>query len=170
MGYTHTRGASKGDIVKQLLENTPSRTIVARAVRGNVLWTVERLQYVKDDGTPVDTNVIGCYLLDNEKGFGWGYKDLCEAVHPYYYSCPLKFLDMAPEACPEWRARVREYGQKSEVVKGLKVGTRVRLVPGCRLRGKDVDVVTVTSLRPLLADANGLIMRLPKRLIAEVLD
>ena len=43
----------------------------------------------------------------------WGYKDLDEAMFPYYFSCPLKYLDMVPIEIygghPEWRERVRAY-------------------------------------------------------------
>jgi len=43
----------------------------------------------------------------------WGYKSLIEAMHPFYYSCPLSFLEMvpagSPEVCPEWRAMVRKW-------------------------------------------------------------
>lgn len=30
-------------------------------------------------------------------------------MHPYYYSCPLSYLDLAPEQSAEWRAGVRAY-------------------------------------------------------------
>jgi hypothetical protein len=30
-------------------------------------------------------------------------------MHPYYYSCPLRFLDLAPEQSRAWREGVRAY-------------------------------------------------------------
>jgi hypothetical protein len=30
-------------------------------------------------------------------------------MHPYYYSCPLSYLDLAPEQSADWRAGVRAY-------------------------------------------------------------
>jgi hypothetical protein len=30
-------------------------------------------------------------------------------VHPYYYSCPLRYLDMAPVQSFEWRERVHRF-------------------------------------------------------------
>ena len=36
---------------------------------------------------------IGCDLLRYQRDYGWGYKDMEESMHPYYYSCP----------CPTWR-------------------------------------------------------------------
>jgi hypothetical protein len=51
---------------------------------------------------------IGCHLLESSGG-EWGYKSLDESVHPYYYSCPLRYLDMAPVRSSEWREGVRAY-------------------------------------------------------------
>jgi hypothetical protein len=51
---------------------------------------------------------IQCDLLKGG-GNGWGYKSMDESMHPYYYSCPLSYLDLAPEQCAEWRQKVREY-------------------------------------------------------------
>jgi len=55
--------------------------------------------------------LIGCHLLESE-GREWGYKFLVEAEHPYYYSCPLRYLDMAPQRCATWRARVHAFHQQ----------------------------------------------------------
>ena len=32
-----------------------------------------------------------------------------ESMHPYYYTCPLSYLDLAPEQSADWRAGVRAY-------------------------------------------------------------
>jgi len=55
--------------------------------------------------------LIGCHLLESE-GHEWGYKSLVEAEHPYYYSCPLRYLDMVPQRCATWRARVHAFHQQ----------------------------------------------------------
>jgi len=54
---------------------------------------------------------IGCDLLDYSKADeGWGYKDMEEGMHPYFYSCPLKYLALVPAvASEEWREGVRQY-------------------------------------------------------------
>jgi hypothetical protein len=67
----------------------------------NVLWAVLR---TREDAAPI----IICSLLECS-GDGWGYKDMAEAMHPYYYSCPLDYLELAPETCAEWRQAVRRY-------------------------------------------------------------
>jgi hypothetical protein len=74
---------------------------------GNVMWAVQ-------EGTSLRTGetvrFIACYLLKgrNTSRDGWGYKDMEESMHPYYYTCPLSYLDMVDPTCPEWRAKVRE--------------------------------------------------------------
>lgn len=51
---------------------------------------------------------IRCHLLEQNARFGWGYKPMDESAGPCYYSCPLQFLDMAPEVLDAaWRQQVR---------------------------------------------------------------
>jgi hypothetical protein len=54
---------------------------------------------------------IRCDLLkyDDKQ---WGYKPMDESVHPVYYSCPLRFLDMTSELCAKWRQEVRAYHEQ----------------------------------------------------------
>ena len=76
---------------------------------GYVLWTVNELT---DPDAPVK-KFIGCDLLqcvDRE----WGYKDLCECEYPSYYSCPVKYLDMVPVSCQEWRDEVLKYHEQKK--------------------------------------------------------
>ncbi len=153
MGFDYTQGATKKDIIARIVEQSKA---TAHTVKGNVLWTVE-----PSNGTPL----IGCYLLGSSRGFGYGYKDMCESMHPYYYSCPLSYLEKAPETCPEWRAGVRKFHATAAMVASLKlkIGDKVKLKSGC-----SVPEVVVTSLKPLLAVANGKVYKLPKSYIAEV--
>lgn len=92
-------------------------------VRAGVLWTVWEQTFTNPDGTPAKPTVlyIGCDKLEykrmSPKHFpysdgDWGYQDMCESMHPFYYSCPLKYLDMVPVACEEWREGVRAYRQR----------------------------------------------------------
>ncbi|MDR0779314.1 MAG: hypothetical protein LBF16_01270 [Pseudomonadales bacterium] len=73
-----------------------------------ILWAVQRTSL---NSKPFETH-IACFLIE-----GSGYKWLSECEHPYYYSCPPEYLDLAPQACPEWRAKVRRYHaiQQAEV-------------------------------------------------------
>lgn len=83
-------------------------------VRGNILWAVHRssTQYSTEERT-----YIVCYLLQKD-GPLWGYKAISEADGPFYYTCPVSYLDIAPIANPAWRAGVRRY----HCDRGNKVG------------------------------------------------
>lgn len=105
------------ELIRQLLRPYETRGHTARPLRhcyrGNsysgVLWSV--WEVLTDDGV-VDDRYIRCDLL-RRYDIGWGYKDLTEWAQPYYYSCPVGYLDLVqPEeytgTCPEWRAWVRQ--------------------------------------------------------------
>lgn len=119
MGTTYQRGARKADIIARRTRAYRGTTTEGIGVSGNclahawrpergapggVLWTVWEHTY--DDGRPAK-RFIGCDVLSCETGFGWGFKDEEESMHPYYYSCPLGYLDMVPAECEPWRAGVR---------------------------------------------------------------
>lgn len=129
MGWDFTRGASKTDIVAELVKDQPRqlartwsnkdqkiidldyemevKTVAHKVVR-NTLWAVrEQIKYKKEGEERF--RYILCCLLQNKRGYGWGYKDMSEMEGPFYYDCPLEFLDMAPVACEPWRVKVREY-------------------------------------------------------------
>ena len=106
---------SRSDLVQALVrpeEDEDARQVVVdHCLCDDVLWSVAEVT-VKPGGIHPDLapgqsrRFIRCDLLDQYKGL-WGYKGLEESMHPYYYSCPLRFLDLAPEACPAWRQGVR---------------------------------------------------------------
>lgn len=98
MGWMFT-SLSKESLVRDLLYDSPTCKTIAHRVVGNTLWSVAE----KSTGE----RFILCDLLEGS-GQGWGYKSMDESVHPYYYDCPIDFLDMVPEvACQEWRDKVR---------------------------------------------------------------
>jgi hypothetical protein len=39
----------------------------------------------------------------------WYHKPMEESMGPYYYSCPLSYLDLAPVASWHWRDGVIQY-------------------------------------------------------------
>lgn len=79
---------------------------------GNVLWSVVRITAkqagVMNLAAGESCCFIDCHLLE-PSGSEWGYKSLDESMHPYHYSCPLRYLDMAPQQCVIWRARVHAF-------------------------------------------------------------
>jgi len=60
---------------------------------------------------------IQCDLLQySRSNDGWGYKDMEESMHPYFYSCPLGYLAKVPIKTfggnEEWRKGVRSYHER----------------------------------------------------------
>ena len=165
MGWTFQRGATRADIIKRCTaseENDRGRWIpLAHCTKGNVLWHV--FEWLNKD-TGVARAVIGCTLLAPHKAFGWGYKSMDESAGPYYYSCPLAYLDLAPEVCPEWRQGVRRW--HVQMSRTVAVGDLWSLV-GCK-----VATVEITSVRPLRGRGkpDGVLYRLSRKLLGEKLD
>ena len=108
---------SRSELIAELI--APQETerasvkVIAHALRGNVLWSVTevtaKVEGVHRHLAPGQSlRYIRCDLLERSGG-QWGYKPLDESMHPYYYSCPLSYLDLAPEQSADWRAGVRAY-------------------------------------------------------------
>ena len=157
MGWLFFNGKSKTDLVNMLTtdESTESgsRKVLAHCVRGNVLWSV--VECTRKDGCI--KRYIRCDLLQKSGG-EWGYKGMDESVHPLYYSCPLKYLKMAPEVTnQEWRDKVRVFHRKFEI------GQRVKL------NYCSIPWAEIISLRPLLGTYEGSCYRLKRDLIGSVL-
>jgi hypothetical protein len=87
--------------------------IIDHEVCDNVLWSVVELTakvegVFKDLAPGQSRRIIRCDLL-SPYGGEWGFKSMEEAMHPCYYSCPLRFLDMVPKACSAWRLLVHAW-------------------------------------------------------------
>ncbi|HGE6810427.1 TPA: hypothetical protein ACGB9W_004752 [Pseudomonas aeruginosa] len=123
---------SRSELIAELI--APQETerasvkVIAHTLRGNVLWSVAEVtaktEGVHADLAPGDSlRYIRCDLLQRSGG-QWGYKGLDEFVHPFYYTCPLGYLDMAPVQSPEWRERVHAYhAQRCMPTKGGSTAT-----------------------------------------------
>ena len=115
MGWTFVR-LTRDQVIRELTaphngEHIRSE-IVDHTLFDNVLWSVVRVTAkragVMNLAAGESTCFIGCHLLESAGG-EWGYKSLIEAEHPYYYSCPLHYLDMVPTQCAEWRERFHHF-------------------------------------------------------------
>lgn len=170
MGWLHTRGFTRQDMVRECIKDQPAsgdtyRTLAHRAV-GNQLWTVQVL--VDAAGNGLRKPEIVLFLLRGDRNFGWGYKDMTESMHPYYYDCPLAFLAMAPEVSPAWRDGVRARHddlRKGRALRGsIEVGTTIVLKDN--YYGKTLKVV---ALKPFVAvDDRGNRYRVPPKAIGSV--
>ncbi|QDT19885.1 hypothetical protein [Gimesia chilikensis] len=128
MGWTYPTDVSRKELIQQRTKSwqreingvTVKSTCLSHCFRGGrfsgVLWAVFERTFEKG-GEQVERTQrwITCDLIRCHGG-DWGYKDMQEAEHPYYYSCPQKYLDLVPTeefgGNAEWRSQVRLYHQK----------------------------------------------------------
>ena len=125
MGWLFKPGSTRRELIEERKNGrerkapdgmTVRSQCLAHCYRGGVfsgvLWTVWERTF-EEDGEQVQPTErwIGCDLLQYSRtDEGWGYKDLEEASGPYYFSCPLGYLEMVPEVANEqWRQEVREH-------------------------------------------------------------
>lgn len=130
MGWYFTYGSTRRGLIDERTEGWErtnddglviTSTCLAHCYRGGVfsgvLWSVWERTFTRDgkETDPVQ-RWIQCDLLRHQRDYGWGYKDMEESMHPYYYSCPQKYLDLVPleqfGGNAEWRAQVIESHSK----------------------------------------------------------
>ncbi len=116
MGWYFSR-QSKSDLVQELIapqeSHVASIKTIAHTLCGDVLWSVTEFTAKRPNVHPElesgeSLRFIRCDLLQSSDG-EWGYKPMDESMHPYYYSCPLSYLELAPERSREWREGVRAH-------------------------------------------------------------
>jgi hypothetical protein len=112
MGWLFSH-CSRRELIAALIntDETPNyhHVTLAHALRGNVLWSV--VQSTPKDLSKASRTAIHCTLMQSSGG-SWGYKAMDESVQPCYYSCPKKYLTMAPVISPEWRKKVLAHHQR----------------------------------------------------------
>lgn len=126
MGWLFINGTTRREMIAERTNDwerttddamTVKTTCLAHCYRGGafsgVLWTVWERTFVKD-GVEVQSTErwIGCDLMRYQTD-AWGYKDMEESMFPYYFSCPIKYLDLVPldkfGGNAEWREGVKRY-------------------------------------------------------------
>ncbi len=159
MGWLFTQGQSRRQLIEHLtadfeIADRKNRTF-KRYCSGNTLFAVHEI-IRKDSGEIM--RYIGVYLMQNDKKFGWGYKDMDESFGPYQYGCPLSFFDLVPDPggyATAWRQRCRE--DHARRFQKLEVGQTVRLTNGHDYR--------IVNLKPLRGVEHGNVYRLPRRML-----
>ena len=166
MGWLYYKN-SKDQLVKDLLDPAKysSATITDHSLRGNHLW----VQIEKND---TKERLIVLFLLGSSgRTFqNWGYKDMDETMHPFYYDCPLRLIDTATEplneSSAEWRNKVRTYWERkkstSKPVCGMTVnycGTQYQLRIPLGRRGWDVVRIS-----------DGMAFRMKSRQVSQALN
>lgn len=103
MGYVYG-WSDQAELVKELEDpGLWGGRVLETHLAGHEHWML-----IEEHGRPI----ILVNLLDQMYG-RWGYKTLDEQMGPYYYQCPVEWLERAPVANEAWRARVRK-AQKAE--------------------------------------------------------
>ena len=104
MGWTSCNSwKTKDDVITEILSDGQ---FIDKTLRGNELWTIMQ--------APTGEQVIVLFLLSKERG-SYAYKVMDEGMGPYYYKCPVSFLDRVPVASYEWREKVRAYARQQQV-------------------------------------------------------
>lgn len=166
MGWLFTEGQTKADLIAHLTQCDSQLHTHRKCVRGTTLWAVQ--EHKDRPGEPF----IVAYLMQHERGYGWGYKPVTESMGPAEVSCPVSYLDAVPIAdgphALEWRERVRRHHaaqkRKRRMLKDAAIGDRMTLVAGL-----SHHTLALVSKNPVLGrDDDGHLWRVPQRLIESV--
>jgi len=128
MGWTYPHGVNRKELIAQRVKGweRETETMLVKSVclkhcfRGGVfsgvLWCVwERTFQLDGKEVQPTERWIQCDLLRCDQG-SWAYKDMEESMGPYYYSCPLGYLELVPleqfGGNAEWRKEVVEHHQR----------------------------------------------------------
>ena len=154
MGWTSYPNHSKSEVIHNIKSSYPAD--MQWSLAGNNLWGL----YTTSTGD----NAILLYLLQSFGKNEYGYKDLCESVHPYQYNCPLKFLKQAKVECQEWRDEVVKFHENASKVRKLAANLMIGDI--IQLKNSRIKEVRVVSVNPLRGVANNVVYKIPKTMIA----
>ena len=160
MGWTSsTQWYNQSKMIEYLIseERTgPNLMCMAHQCKGNILWIV--WQSTKERG---GKSWIECTLIRKFGYEEYGYKDMEESMHPYYYNCPLSYLKMANDGIhEEWRARVKAHWDNLKAIRALQRGSQVFL------KWDSVNPVTISNTRPLRGTYKGVYYRQKEKQLA----
>ncbi len=173
MGWSFIQGLGKQEFIDKLIVSEVGDTykweVLKHALKGNTLWTINKRTHLK---TNESISYITCNLIEYDKSDNsYGYKDISEDSHPYYYDCPISFLTLCPPLTSEgsiaWRKEVRKQYNAKVKPSQLKVGMKLKLVETVTLPNKEVTVISVKPLR--IVTDNGGIFACPRKLIESIL-
>jgi hypothetical protein len=163
--------SSKSYAIKENKPTYSIRKCIKHCFRGNnfsgVLWTVWDIfsHNVETDKLIKTDRYIGCDLLGYYKTDKcWGHKALCESSHPFYYSCPLGYLDMVPVSCKEWREKVKQYHSDRKLKFEVKIGDFILLKDRYSPR-----VFKIKDVRPIIGINHNIVYKIsPKQILRAI--
>lgn len=158
---------NRRSLISELTKDNDFQKCIAKCYRGNVhsgiLWSV--WEYTKpSDKCKEGYRWIKCDILQY-RGGDWGYKDLCESMHPYYYSCPVGYLKMTENfvECKAWRDEVMRLDEikkrQSLQAKMCNVGDKINF------KGCSIPYAFVTRTKPLMGSYRGVDYKIVKKFI-----
>lgn len=115
MGWTYQSAygeKNKKTLMTNELEHYGDLKVLKATVKGSVYYAA-----CTNTQHPGEVWAIVC-LVRLDRG-DWGYKDMDETMHPYYYDCPKSILDLLTPTTNEnalkWRAMCRQPKQESVI-------------------------------------------------------
>ncbi len=126
--------STRSEVIKECLNLSAGYKLVAHCCVGNCLWYVyEKALEGNKFERSIGLCVISVYGPRNNRE--WGYKPMNEVEHPYYYNCPLSYLELAlpmrdDKGARGWREAVKEFWKQkkdgAELAKKLKAGENIK--------------------------------------------
>lgn len=171
MGWLFPYGATRKSLIQQLTEDQFKTKedgtklewlCLTHCLKGNILWSIRKIIVRPPNQPATESTFIGCDIMKPYKG-EWGYKALCEEVHPFYYTCPLSYLDKTPIVNEEWREKVREFHRKRQIPENIK--TAFKNGETVLFHLKNGWTLKLLSLRPLAGERRGIEYRIPRKLL-----
>lgn len=138
MGWTSSYSwKTKQDVMDEVLSSTywgKKINVLKHSLRGNCLWVLA--EHTRED-LKGKNQFISLFLLSKNDGC-YAYKPMDESCGPYYYNCPLTYIDSVEKHGGEvdaitrnWRQSVKDYHQnaklKKQAVKSLAPGMKLKL-------------------------------------------
>ena len=152
---------SKAQLVDSLKRGNP--TIKEWSLVGNHLWGLYPIEHDIDNlDLKAGTLTIQLFLIQYYGDGEYGYKVMSENAHPYYYTCPLKFLKKTRVLNEEWRHAVMAYhADKKKKATKFNVGDIVKL------KNTTIDKVEIVTISPLtgLDQSTGRVYKIPRKYI-----
>ena len=143
MGWLFKPGSNRRNWIDELTTDwqrangdglTIKTTCLARCYRGNcfsgVLWAVWQRTFSREchESEPRQRWITCDLLRYSRRDDGWGCKGMDESMHPFYYSCPKKYLDLVPIETyggnPKWREQVQQYHKTALEKRQARQATR----------------------------------------------
>ena len=170
MGFTSSREwQTKQNVIDYRLSGWKKEDrYIKHSVVGNRLWILAKSY--EDDKPNIFLDIIR-----KDGDYGYGYSDMSAMSHPYYYDCPLNFLDLTEDGGADfenWKRLVVDYHkakkERSKKAAKIEIGDTLVFVQGTSVRGHSLKEAQVIGIKPLLVAFLGMTVKVSPRHIAEV--